>query len=178
MGKRVSGDQKVYQLARVETEHGWIGLVGTEAGLWELIFPVPRADDVLEQVTYPVPGELRVDDAALGEIADQIKRFFQGERIDFSATIDPGIGTEFQRRVWDALRAIPYGQTRSYGEIAHIIGHPGAARAVGNACGANQVPIIIPCHRVLAANGMIGGFGGGLETKRMLLKLEGVTLAR
>jgi methylated-DNA-[protein]-cysteine S-methyltransferase len=177
MGKNVSGKRKVYQLARVETDWGWVGLVGSDAGLRELTFPVKRADDLLEQLTSAAPGELQIDDSAFPEVVEQIKRYFRGERVNFTLVLDPDVGTEFQRRVWDALNAIPYGQTRSYSEIAHIIGHPGAARAVGNACGANQIPIMIPCHRVLTANGAIGGFGGGLEMKRMLLEREGITLA-
>jgi O-6-methylguanine DNA methyltransferase len=82
-------------------------------------------------------------------------------------------GTEFQRKVWAALRKISPGQTKSYGEIARAIGRPRAVRAVGNACGANPVPVLIPCHRVLAANGKIGGFSAGLKWKRRLLMWEG-----
>jgi len=84
--------------------------------------------------------------------------------------------TPFQRAVWDALRAIPYGETRSYGELARAIGKPGAARAVGAACGANPWPIIVPCHRVIAADGALGGYSAGLKWKRVLLELEGTRL--
>jgi O-6-methylguanine DNA methyltransferase len=83
-------------------------------------------------------------------------------------------GTAFQKSVWNALRKIPAGQTRSYGEIARAIGRPRAVRAVGGACGANPVPVLVPCHRVLAANQKIGGFSGGLTWKRRLLAREGV----
>jgi len=86
-------------------------------------------------------------------------------------------GTAFQQSVWRELRKIPPGQTRSYGEIAKRIGKPKAVRAVGGACGANPIPILVPCHRVLAAHGRIGGFGGGLDRKRKLLASEGVNLA-
>ena len=82
------------------------------------------------------------------------------------------IGTEFQRRVWSALQTIPYGQTRSYGEIAEQVGSPGASRAVGLANGRNPVAIIVPCHRVIGAAGAMTGYGGGLERKRTLLDLE------
>jgi O-6-methylguanine DNA methyltransferase len=82
-------------------------------------------------------------------------------------------GTEFQRKVWRAMRAIPFGQTKSYQDIASAIGHPKATRAVGGACGANPIPVFIPCHRVLAAGGRLGGFSGGLDWKRRLLSLEG-----
>ena len=86
------------------------------------------------------------------------------------------VGTEFQKSVWNALRKIPIGKTKSYGEIARTIGKPKAVRAVGGACGANPVPVLVPCHRVLAANGKIGGFSGGLDRKRDLLKREGIKL--
>lgn len=85
-------------------------------------------------------------------------------------------GTEFQKRVWTALRRIAPGRTKSYGEIAQAIGKPKAFRAVGGACGANPVPVLVPCHRVLAANGKIGGFSGGLSWKRELLAREGFCL--
>ena len=85
-------------------------------------------------------------------------------------------GTEFQKSVWIALRKIPFGKTKSYGEIAQAIGRPRAVRAVGGACGANPVPVLVPCHRVLAANKKLGGFSGGLDWKRSLLKREGVKI--
>jgi O-6-methylguanine DNA methyltransferase len=85
-------------------------------------------------------------------------------------------GTEFQKRVWNALRKISVGKTKSYGEIAQAIGKPKAVRAVGGACGANPIPVLIPCHRVLAANKKLGGFSGGLDWKRRLLAREGVSV--
>lgn len=90
--------------------------------------------------------------------------------------LDFSRGTNFQREVWRALQTIPPGETRTYGEIARQIGKPGAVRAVGGACGANPIPVLVPCHRVLAANKKIGGFSGGLEWKRKLLQLECVNL--
>jgi O-6-methylguanine DNA methyltransferase len=85
-------------------------------------------------------------------------------------------GTAFQKRVWNTLRKIPVGKTKSYGEVAQAIGEPNAARAVGGACGANPIPVLVPCHRVLAANQKLGGFSGGLDWKRKLLAREGVVL--
>ena len=85
-------------------------------------------------------------------------------------------GTEFQKRVWNALRKISIGRTKSYGEIARAIGRPKAVRAVGGACGANPIPVLVPCHRVMAAHGKIGGFGGGLDWKRRLLAREGTKI--
>ncbi len=89
-----------------------------------------------------------------------------------SAPLDWSGSTEFQRRVWTAMRAIPCGRTRSYSEIARDIGQPAATRAVGAACGANPIPVLVPCHRVLAAHGRLGGFSGGLDWKRTLLARE------
>jgi O-6-methylguanine DNA methyltransferase len=91
--------------------------------------------------------------------------------------LDVSVGTAFQQRVWSALRKIGCGQTQSYGEIAQAIGKPKAVRAVGGACGANPIPVLVPCHRVLAANRKLGGFSGGLNWKRTLLAREGVVLA-
>ena len=88
--------------------------------------------------------------------------------------LDPRSGTSFQRSVWEELKKIPSGQTRTYGEIAHAVGRPKAPRAVGQACGQNPIAIIVPCHRVVGGNGKLTGFGGGIDTKRQLLKLEGV----
>ena len=85
--------------------------------------------------------------------------------------------TPFQMKVWQALRAIPYGRVRSYGWVARKIGKPRAARAVGSACGANPVPLLVPCHRVVAGDGSLGGFSGGLLNKRRLLKLEGIRVS-
>lgn len=103
--------------------------------------------------------------------AVELKQYFQGKRKYFDVPVDIE-GTPFQMKVWKALQSIPYGQVRSYRDIAIQIGHPKAPRAVGQACGANLVPIIIPCHRVLTAKGSLGGFSAGIEIKKALLNLE------
>jgi methylated-DNA-[protein]-cysteine S-methyltransferase len=105
--------------------------------------------------------------AAIGQLAE----YFAGERRRFELSLAPR-GTEFQRRVWRALTEIPYGETISYGELARRIGNPNASRAVGLANGANPLPIVVPCHRVIGADGSLTGFGGGLPIKRKLLALE------
>ena len=107
------------------------------------------------------------------ELRRQLAEYFAGERRDFDLRLAPE-GTPFERSVWDELRKIPFGETRSYGEIAQAIGRPGAARAVGRANGANPIPIVVPCHRVLRSGGGLGGYGGGLPMKEALLRLEGV----
>lgn len=102
---------------------------------------------------------------------EQLDAYFAGQLTEFDVDMDLA-GTDFQRRVWAALRTIPYGETRSYGEIAAQIGAPGASRAVGLANGRNPVSIIVPCHRVVGSTGSLTGYGGGLDRKRLLLALE------
>lgn len=107
------------------------------------------------------------------EVAGELARYLSGEAMSFEdVAVDLRGFTDFERRVYDAARRIPYGETRTYGEIARAVGVPGAARAVGNALGKNPAAIVIPCHRVVASNGL-GGFTGGLAWKRRLLRLEG-----
>jgi methylated-DNA-[protein]-cysteine S-methyltransferase len=106
------------------------------------------------------------------DTAHEIELYFDGKLSEFKAPVDVSEGTPFQRSVWKNLLDIPYGKTATYKEIAESVGKPGAARAVGNAVGANPVPIVIPCHRVLASNG-IGGYSGGINIKKDLLMVEG-----
>lgn len=101
----------------------------------------------------------------------QLLEYFAGTRRNFDIPLRPK-GTVFQRKVWKVLREIPYGETRSYREVAAAVGSPGAAKAVGGACRSNPIPILIPCHRVVGANGCLIGFSGGLDLKENLLKLE------
>jgi methylated-DNA-[protein]-cysteine S-methyltransferase len=111
------------------------------------------------------------DDRAFPDAVQQLEAYFAGERTDFDLELSLA-GSEFQLRVWQALLTIPYGETRSYGEIAEQIGASGAARAVGLANGRNPIAIIVPCHRVIGASGSLTGYGGGLERKQSLLELE------
>lgn len=111
------------------------------------------------------------DPAALQPAADQLAEYFAGERTEFELELSPH-GTEFQRRVWAMLREIPYGETTTYGSIANDLGDPKTVRAVGLANGRNPIAVIIPCHRVIGADGSLTGFGGGLPRKRALLDLE------
>ncbi|WP_458246408.1 methylated-DNA--[protein]-cysteine S-methyltransferase [Streptomyces sp. MAI_2237] len=111
------------------------------------------------------------DDSVLGEAKDQLNGYFSGELKEFTLELHLH-GTPFQRTVWDQLRRIPYGETRSYGELADALGSPGASRAVGLANGKNPIGIIVPCHRVVGADGSLTGYGGGLPRKRRLLDFE------
>ena len=118
----------------------------------------------------PVAGAI-VDDAPFRELRAQLDAYFAGARRAFDLPLAP-VGTPFQLEVWAALRAIPYGATTSYGELARSIGKPRAVRAVGAANGANPIAIVVPCHRVIGANGTLTGYGGGLPRKQLLLGLE------
>ena len=113
----------------------------------------------------------------VSEAARQLREYFGGQRRSFDLPLELA-GTEFQRRVWAELLKIPYGETRSYSEVARAIGKPRAVRAVGSANHANPIAIVVPCHRVIAADGGLAGYGGGLDRKRLLLELEGATTAR
>jgi len=141
----------------------------SEKGLAELSFPSPRASARAakkEIIPAKIRGWHRVTEAALKSVlAGRVPKNFPP--LDLA-------GTDFQKSVWRALRKISFGKTKSYGEIARVIGKPKAVRAVGGACGANPVPVLVPCHRVLAADKKLGGFSGGLDWKRALLAREGV----
>jgi methylated-DNA-[protein]-cysteine S-methyltransferase len=149
----------------VSTPIGPLLLAGGSRGLSCVGFQAgPRA-------MRPQPHWVR-SPAPFGEAASQLAGYFAGSLRVFHLTLAPR-GTPFQLAVWDALRLIPYGETLSYGELARRLGHPQGARAVGLANGANPLPVIVPCHRVIGADGSLTGFGGGLPIKRALLALEG-----
>lgn len=118
----------------------------------------------------PAP-DWRFDSEALASAATQLSEYFAGKRMQFALRMSP-TGTSFQRAVLEALQTIPYGETRSYQQIARQIGRPKAVRAVGAANGRNPLPIVIPCHRVVGADGRLTGFGGGLKAKQLLLDVE------
>lgn len=145
----------------------------SEKGLAQMDFPevgsARRADRTLQQsVPTTVSRWHHATEAAL-------KNILAGRMAKRLPPLDLSGGTEFQQAVWRELRKISPGKTKSYGEVAQAIGKPRAVRAVGGACGANPIPVLVPCHRVLAAHGKIGGFGGGLDWKRRLLAREGVS---
>jgi methylated-DNA-[protein]-cysteine S-methyltransferase len=123
------------------------------------------------------PNGHRRDDDAFADARAQLVEYFEGDRTSFELSLSP-TGTPFQLRVWNALRTIPYAETASYSEVAAAIGSPRASRAVGLANGRNPIAIVIPCHRVIGADGSLVGYGGGLDRKRRLLELEASGLAR
>ena len=137
------------------------------------------SDTALEVISFPEGHKARraepdwIRDAdRFQNVREQLDQYFAGERTQFDLDLAPS-ATRFQRKVLDALLEIPYGETRSYLDIARQIGNPKAVRAVGGANGSNPIPIVIPCHRVVGSNGSLTGFGGGIEAKRFLLALEG-----
>lgn len=149
---------------------GELGIAASESGLVGID---------LQQGLRPLPlkPEWRQSRTALTDMAaDQLREYFAGERRAFDLPLDAA-GTDFQRSVWRALCAIPYGETRSYRELAEAIGNPSAVRAVARANGANPLSIVVPCHRVIGADGTLTGYAGGLEMKARLLALEGALLA-
>jgi methylated-DNA-[protein]-cysteine S-methyltransferase len=139
-------------------------------------------ENAVHSILFPKDGKARKPErgwtesrrGAVAEAVRQLNQYFARERKEFELPLAPE-GTEFQRAVWQRLREIPYGETISYSELARRVGNPKASRAVGSANGANPIPIVIPCHRVIAADGGLGGFGGGLLVKQALLELETAT---
>ena len=128
-------------------------------------------DHALTRIGFDAPSAPQGDAAALAAAAIQLEQYFAGERTEFDLDVELE-GTPFERRVWDEVRTIPYGETASYAEIAERIGRPGACRAVGRANGRNPVAVIVPCHRVIGSDGSLTGYAGGIEMKRALLDLE------
>ncbi|UQX09573.1 methylated-DNA--[protein]-cysteine S-methyltransferase [Candidatus Mycobacterium methanotrophicum] len=126
---------------------------------------------MLNQTHEPNRADWVPNDRAFPDVVEQLDAYFAGERTDFNLQLALA-GSEFQRRVWQALLTIPYGETRAYGRIAQQIGATGSARAVGLANGRNPIAIVVPCHRVIGASGSLTGYGGGLDRKRSLLELE------
>jgi len=152
--------------AVMDTPIGELTLVGDGHSLTGCYFGLQRH--------LPDPGSFgERDDALYPDAREQLTEYFAGQRTEFDLALAP-VGTEFQQRVWQQLRQIPYGQTCSYGDIAERLGGPTLTRAVGAANGRNPLGVIVPCHRVIGADGSLTGYAGGLDRKRFLLEHEGV----
>jgi len=151
------------------TTAGWAGLQASNSGLQRVI--LPRKSDSEVRKLLSAGAEEKPD--TFTDIQKRLCAYFSGRRTDFPDKLDFSGATDFQKRVWKATRLIPYGVMQNYQWIAAQIGRPGAARAVGNALGKNPVPVIVPCHRVIASDGGLGGFTGGISVKILLLRLEG-----
>lgn len=144
-----------------------ITVIVSSSGIKKIIFNLPKHDKELLKAT-----KLRPDDPYLFETFKQLNEYFAGSRKKFDLPVDIE-GTEFQKKVWNEVKKIPYGKTKSYKSIAEKLGDVKAIRAVGKANGQNPVPIIIPCHRVIGSDGTLTGYAGGLEIKEKLLEIEG-----
>ncbi len=154
---------------------GWVGMLSGLKGLLATTLPQGSADEARRQLGDRADRAVSSEEPLTG-LAERLKSYFNGGRVDFSDELDLSGVTNFQSEVYKTSRFIPYGETRSYGWVAEQMKKPGAARAVGQALGRNPLAIIVPCHRVVAGNGGLGGFTGGLETKRRLLNMESGSL--
>lgn len=160
----------------VETRLGWIGVAYSSRGIRSLQLPLSTRSEMQAALERAFPGASVCGDIP-GEIARELRDYAKGQCRRFDLHVDLGTLRPFQRAVLTAIAKVPFGQTRTYAWVAREIGSPKAARAVGQALHNNPIPIIIPCHRIIASNGGLGGYGGGLPLKRKLLQLEGVMLA-
>jgi methylated-DNA-[protein]-cysteine S-methyltransferase len=153
---------------RMESPVGWLTVTVNERGAVTSIVIQGDSDS-------SDPADADHDPVRCATVVGQLQEYFEGTRRHFKLDLDPS-GTDFQQLVWDEVSRIPYGGTRSYGHVARRLGKPTAVRAVGTANGANPIPIVIPCHRVVGADGSLVGYGGGLDVKAALLEHEGVRL--
>jgi methylated-DNA-[protein]-cysteine S-methyltransferase len=149
-----------------------MGVIGSSLGLKEIIMPRKSKGEVLLQVNFPCNLIEENESVLFADLPQRLKRFLVGELVDFPDKLNLDEASSFQQNVWKMAQAISYGETRSYGWVASQIGNAKVARAVGQALGKNPLPIIIPCHRVVSADGSLGGFSGGLNLKKYLLRLE------
>ncbi len=146
--------------------------MGSSDGLFRTTLPSPDEQSAIDSITQGVNANR--EEAEFTEVRQTFIDYFEGRKVEFRFPVDLGLagGTSFQQDVWEAASRIPYGQLRSYGWLAAEIGRPRAARAVGQALGANRLPIVIPCHRIVRSDGSLGGFSGGLHWKVELIKME------
>jgi methylated-DNA-[protein]-cysteine S-methyltransferase len=155
------------------TTRGWVGILASNAGLLAVTLPQRTSQQAVNSLGKRVRcSYLSID--RFSELTERFQAYYSGKAAVFPDELDFSFATPFQRRVWEATRLIPYGETRSYGWVARQIGKPLAARAVGQSLGRNPFLIVVPCHRVIAGNGRLGGFGSDPEMKRTLLELEKV----
>jgi methylated-DNA-[protein]-cysteine S-methyltransferase len=157
-----------------KTPWGWMGVAATNYGVTAVVLPKPSRRAAEAELGQPAGSANTMARRNLKIAKNALCRYLAGGSHALDLPIDLQGSSRFRRKVWTTLRSIPYGRVRSYGWVARKIGKRVAARAVGGACGANPVPLLIPCHRVVASNGSLGGFSGGLPVKRRLLRLEGI----
>ena len=156
-----------------ETDLGWMGALASGRGLRRITIPLSSPDEVIRDLECDL-ADAELDPDSFGDLPDRVRSLFKGGRVSFPDTLDLQHVTPFKRAVWEAVRTIPRGETRSYGWIAAQVGRPAGARAVGQAMASNPIAIMIPCHRVIAGDGGLGGYGvGHIDTKKRLLQAEG-----
>jgi methylated-DNA-[protein]-cysteine S-methyltransferase len=153
---------------------GWVGMLASAKGLLGTTLPQRSAQEACQLLGDSVSHAIW-SPHLFKDLMERLKVYFSGHRTTFPDKLNLSRATHFQREVWEITRLIPYGETRSYAWVAEQIKKPQAVRAVGQALGKNPLPIIVPCHRVVASNGKLGGFSGGVEMKRYLLSLEAET---
>ena len=157
-----------------DSPFGTLTLAATEDGLVTLGLPNLPTDQILETLSAKVSPRILEAPGRLDEVRRELDLYFEGRLKHFDVPLDWRLSTGFRQKVLRQIDRIPYGQTRSYREVATGAGNERAVRAAGSACGSNPIPIVVPCHRVLRTGGGLGGYGGGLELKEELLRLEGV----
>jgi methylated-DNA-[protein]-cysteine S-methyltransferase len=163
-------------IATVQSPVGDLLVAVTPRGLVRVAFEDEDSDDVLEDLAARLSPRILESARATDRVRRELQEYFERERTRFDLRIDRRLMGTFAKQVLAATSRVPFGRTTTYGELAQRIGHPRAARAVGTALGSNPVPVVVPCHRVLRAGGALGGYGGGLPRKELLLELEGVHL--
>jgi len=161
------------------TRWGWVATVAGLKGLCGLELPGRSRADALERIKARFPAARAGKLALLSELEEMLRQYFAGVPTAFPVPLDLGMLSSFGQRVLRAAATIPYGQVRTYGWVARYIGNPRGTRAVGGALKGNPIPVVVPCHRVIASDGSLGGFSaaGGVAVKRKLLELEGVRLS-
>jgi methylated-DNA-[protein]-cysteine S-methyltransferase len=160
--------------ANVDSPFGPLLLASTPRGLVRINLPAYDPEETLEELATKVSPRVLEAPAKLDEVRRELDLYFEGKLTEFDLPIDWQLTGGFRGKVQRAINRIPYGQTRTYMDMARSAGNERAVRAAGTACGSNPIPIVVPCHRVLRSGGGLGGYGGGLPMKEELLKLEGV----
>lgn len=150
---------------------GWVGVLGSNSGLLKITLPQDSAREAERRLGDRVGEAVRADDF-FADLIERLRSYFAGHRVAFTDELDLSRATAFQLEVWRLTRLIPYGETRSYSWVAEQLGKAGAGRAVGQALARNPLPIIVPCHRVVAKDGKLGGYRGGVAKKGYLLRME------
>jgi methylated-DNA-[protein]-cysteine S-methyltransferase len=154
---------------------GWVGLLASGSGLLRVTLPQTSAEEAERLLSDRVTEAVRSDNL-FADLTERLKSYFSGQRVSFDDELDLSGATAFQGEVWRLARLIPYGQTRSYRWLVQSLGKAGAGRAVGQALARNPLPVIVPCHRVVAQDGKPGGYSGGIDRKKFLLRLESAAI--